>query len=104
MYDDEEAPKTVDEGINRILESILWEVLEDEMGLYKRSPFSNYPTWKDADKKRYDKSAKKLYIILENLMKNKTETKIVKTKIVSSPDAKYNKSKTLRDYMREYVG
>jgi len=104
MYDDEEAPKTVDEGINRILESILWEVLEDEMGLYKRSPFSNYPTWKDADKKRYDKSAKKLYIILENLIKNKTETKIVKTKIVSSPDAKYNKSKTLRDYMREYVG
>jgi len=104
MYDDEEAPKTVDEGMNRILESILWEVLEDEMGLYKRSPFSNYPTWKDADKKRYDKSAKKLYIILENLIKNKTETKIVKTKNVSSPDAKYNKSKTLRDYMREHVG
>ena len=104
MYDDEEAPKTVDEGINRILESILWEVLEDEMGLYKRSPFSNYPTWKDADKKRYDKSAKKLYIILENLIENKTESKIVKTKIVSSPDAKYNKSKTLREYMREYVG
>ena len=104
MDDDEEAPKTVDEGINRILESILWEVLEDEMGLYKRSPFSNYPTWKDADKKRYDKSAKKLYIILENLIENKTESKIVKTKIVSSPDAKYNKSKTLREYMREYVG
>ncbi len=33
MYDNEEAPKNVDEGINRLIESILWEVLEDEMGL-----------------------------------------------------------------------
>jgi hypothetical protein len=104
MYDDEEAPKTVEEGISRLLESILWEVLEEDMGLYKESPLSNYSAWKDADKKRYDKSAKKLYKILENLMKNKTETKITKTKNVSSPDAKYNKNKTLREYMREHVG
>ena len=42
MYDDEEAPKTVEEGISRLLESILWEVLEEDMGLYKESPLSNY--------------------------------------------------------------
>ena len=104
MYDDNEAPKTLDEGINRLIESIMWEVLEEDMGLYKKSPFSNYLSWKDADKKRYDKSAKKLHKMLKNMMDNKVETKIVKTKIASSPDAKYNKNKTLRDYMRDHVG
>lgn len=104
MYDDEDAPKTIDEGINRLLESILWEVLEEDMGLYKKSPFSNYLSWKESDQKRYDKSAKKLHKMLENIMNNKPETKIVKTKNVSSSDAKYNKNKTLREYMREHVG
>ena len=104
MYDDEEAPKNVEEGVNRLLESILWEVLEEEMGLYKKPPFSNYPSWKDADKKRYDRAAKVLYKRLNNMMNNKPEPKILKTKNVSSPDANYNKNKTLRDYMREYVG
>jgi len=104
MYDDEDAPKNVEEGVSRLLESILWEVLEEDMGLYKKSPFSNYPSWKDADKKRYDRAAKVLYKRLKNMMDNKVETKIVKTKTLSSPDAKYNKNKTLRDYMREYVG
>jgi hypothetical protein len=104
MYDSEEPPKTVEEGINRLLESILWEVLENEMGLYKKSPFSNYPTWKDTDKKRYDKSAKKLHKVLENMMNNKPEVKIQKTNLPSTTDANNNKKKTLRDYMREYVG
>jgi len=104
MYDNEEAPKNVDEGINRLIESILWEVLEDEMGLYKKSPFSNYPTWKDADKKRYDRAAKVLHKRLKNMMGGKGEVKIHNKEIETSSHAKYNKSKTLRDYMREHVG
>ena len=31
MYDDEDAPKNVEEGVSRLLESILWEVLEEEI-------------------------------------------------------------------------
>lgn len=104
MYDDEDAPKNVEEGVNRLLESILWEVLEEEMGLYKKSPFSNYPSWKDADKKRYDRAAKVLYKRLNNMVNNKPEIKIQKTKNVFPADAKYNKNKTLRDYLREHVG
>jgi hypothetical protein len=104
MYDDEDAPKNVEEGVNRLLESILWEVLEEEMGLYKKSPFSNYPSWKDADKKRYDRAAKVLYKRLNNMVNNKPEIKIQKTKNVFPTDAKYNKNKTLRDYLREHVG
>lgn len=104
MYDDEEAPKNVEDGVNRILEGILWEVLDEEMGLYKESPFSNYHSWKDSDKKRYERSVKKARKVLENIINNKPEVKIQKPKITSSPDAKYNKNKTLRDYMREHVG
>jgi len=104
MYDDEEAPKTVEEGFNRIIEGILWEVLDEDLGLYKESPFSNYHSWKDSDKKRYERSVKKVRKVLENISNNNPEPKILKTKIVSSPDAKYNKNKTLRDYLREHVG
>jgi len=104
MYDDEDAPKNVEEGVNRLLESILWEVLEEEMGLYKKSPFSNYPSWKDADKKRYDRAAKVLYKRLNNMMNNKPEVKIQKTNLPFSNHTNNNKNKTLRDYLREHVG
>ena len=104
MYDDEDAPKNVEEGVNRLLESILWEVLEEEMGIYKKSPFSNYHSWKDADKKRYDRAAKVLYKRLNNMMNNKPEVKIQKTNLPSSNHTNNNKNKTLRDYLREHVG
>lgn len=105
-YDDDDAPKSVDDGIKRIIESILWEVLEEDMGLYKKSPFSNYLSWKDADKKRYDKSAKKLIKVLKNVvLKDVVLKNVVKSVALTEEiNIKYNKSKTLRDYMREHVG
>tara|TARA_R110001592_G_scaffold8805_10_gene47713 strand:- start:3234 stop:3557 length:324 start_codon:yes stop_codon:yes gene_type:complete len=103
-YDDDDAPKSVEDGIKRIIESIMWEVLEEEMGLYKESPFSNYSSWKDVDKKRYDKSAKKLIKLLESFYKVDNNKKVENVVLTEEVNAKYNKSKTLRDYMREHVG
>jgi len=38
------------------------------------------------------------------MMNNKPEVKIQKTNLPFTTDANNNKKKTLRDYMREYVG
>ena len=103
MYEDD-APKTVEEGIGRIIESIMWEVLEEEMGLYKESPFSNYSSWKDVDKKRYDKAAKKLYKMLESFYKVDNNKKVENVEVTEEINAKYNKAKTISDYLREHVG
>ena len=56
-YDDEKAPNTIDEGVNRIIECILVEFLEGEE--YLEYPNCCYVNWNDAQKKRYIKSGEK---------------------------------------------
>tara|TARA_R110000803_G_scaffold66618_3_gene128157 strand:- start:2457 stop:2780 length:324 start_codon:yes stop_codon:yes gene_type:complete len=103
-YDDDDAPKSVEDGVKRIIESIMWEVLEEEMGLYKESPFSNYSSWKDVDKKRYDRAAKVLYKRLESSYKIDNNKKVKTIMVTEEVNAKYNKAKTISDYLREHVG
>ena len=44
-YDDEEAPKTVKEAEERIIEALLYEVLDEDDGIFTERPMSNYIEW-----------------------------------------------------------
>ena len=100
-YDDEKAPNTIDEGVNRIIECILVEFLEGEE--YLEYPNCCYVNWNDAQKKRYIKSGEKVVKMLSPFL---DLGKLFKEKVKedSQVPTNLNKSMTIRDYMRAYVG
>lgn len=105
-YDDEEAPKTVKEAEERIIEALLYEILDEDDGIFTERPMSNYIEWNEAGQKRFKKAAKNLTKKLKELNINKGPQKIVvKKEIDSNPKVKrIINYPTIRDYMRTYVG
>ena len=100
-YDDEKAPNTIEEGVNRIIECILVEFLEGEE--YLEYPNCCYVNWNDAQKKRYIKSGEKVAKMLSQFL---DLGKLFKENVKedSQVPTNLNKSMTIRDYMRAYVG
>lgn len=105
-YDDEEAPKTVKEAEERIIEALLYEVLDEDDGIFTERPMSNYIEWNEAAQKRYRKAAENLSKKLKELNSTKSPKKIVvKGEVNSNPKVKrIINYPTIRDYMRTYVG
>lgn len=105
-YDDEEAPKTVKEAEERIIEALLYEVLDEDDGIFTERPMSNYIEWNEAAQKRYKKAAKNLSKKLKEINSTKGPQKIVvKEDVRNAPKVKsIINYPTIRDYMRTYVG
>ena len=93
-YDSDEPPNTLEEAIDRLKQSIVWEFLES--GMYQEMPCSTYIHWNKAAQKRYRKAA-------ENLKRFFTQhTSSIKGEKVDKPtNESVNKvTKTLREYLR----
>ena len=93
-YDSDEPPNTLEEAIDRLKQSIVWEFLES--GMYQEMPCSTYINWNKAAQKRYRKAA-------ENLKRFFTQhTSSIKGEKVDKPtNESVNKvTKTLREYLR----
>ncbi len=93
-YDSDEPPNTLEEAMDRLKQSIVWEFLESEM--YQEMPCSTYVNWNKAAQKRYRKAA-------ENLKRFFTQyTSSTKEEKVDKPtNESVNKvTKTLREYLR----
>ncbi len=100
-YDDEKAPNTIEEGVNRIIECILVEFIDSEE--YLEYPNCCYVNWNDAQKKRYIKSSNKVVKMLSQFLESGNLVK-ERVKEASQVPTNLNKSMTIRDYMRAYVG
>ena len=93
-YDSDEPPNTLEEAIDRLKQSIVWEFLES--GMYQEMPCSTYINLNKAAQKRYRKAA-------ENLKRFFTQhTSSIKGEKVDKPtNESVNKvTKTLREYLR----
>ena len=93
-YDSDEPPTTLEEAIDRLKQSIVWEFLESEM--YQEMPCSTYVNWNKAAQKRYRKAAENLKRFFTQHTSSKKEEKS------NNPtNESINKvTKTLREYLR----
>ena len=57
-YDSDEPPITLEEAMDRLKQSIVWEFLES--GMYQEMPCSTYVNWNKAAQKRYRKAAENI--------------------------------------------
>ena len=93
-YDSDEPPTTLEEAIDRLKQSIVWEFLES--GMYQEMPCSTYVNWNKAAQKRYKKAAE---AVIKQL-NFKIEPKIADLS-TKPEDGSINKVvKTLREYLR----
>jgi len=93
-YDSDEPPTTLEEAMQRIKESIVWEFLESEQ--YLEMPCSTYVNWNEAAQKRYRKAAEAVI----RQLNFKIEPKIADLSNESSNESINKVTKTLREYLR----
>lgn len=93
-YDSDEPPTTLEEAIQRIKESIVWEFLESEQ--YLEMPCSTYVNWNKAAQKRYKRAAEAVI----RQLNFKIEPKIADLSNESSNESINKVTKTLREYLR----
>tara|TARA_R100000773_G_scaffold44667_2_gene47189 strand:+ start:4645 stop:4938 length:294 start_codon:yes stop_codon:yes gene_type:complete len=93
-YDSDEPPTTLEEAMQRIKQSIVWEFLES--GMYQEMPCSTYINWNNAAQKRYKKAAE---AVIKQL-NFKIEPKIADLSNKPKNGSINKVVKTLREYLR----
>ena len=101
-YDSEEPPSTLEEAMDRLKQSIVWEFLDSEM--YQEMPCSTYINWNDAAQKRYRKAAENLKSFFTQHTPSKygvSDMFRIEEKSDNPTNESINKVvKTLREYLR----
>lgn len=100
-YDDEKAPNTIEEAKNRIIECIMVEFMDGEV--YTEYPNSCFVNWNQAQQKRYLRAGKMVREMLFDEIQTREEIP-QKDEEKTQGSTNLNKSMTIRDYMRAYVG
>ena len=98
-YSDEEPPKTVEEATRRVLESVLFEYLDEDFMMFTES--TNYPSWNESQQKRYLRGVEKVRKMIQS--GSFTVNKIQKSEMPVKSEPTFNKVKTLREYMMPHV-
>jgi len=101
-YDSDEPPTTLEEAMDRLKQSIVWEFLES--GMYQEMPCSTYINWNDAAQRRYIKAAENLKrFFTQHTSSNYGVSGMfrIEEKSDNLNDESINKVvKTLREYLR----
>tara|TARA_R100001163_G_C4967228_1_gene128628 strand:- start:46 stop:363 length:318 start_codon:yes stop_codon:yes gene_type:complete len=100
-YDDEKAPNTIEEAKSRIIECIMVEFMDEEV--YTEYPNSCFVNWNQAQQKRYLRAGKMVREMLFDEIETRKEIP-QKVEEKTQGSTNLNKSMTIRDYMRAYVG
>ena len=98
-YSDEEPPKTVEEATRRVLESLLFEYLDEDFMMFTES--TNYSSWNESQQKRYLRGVEKVRKMIQS--GSFAVNKIQKPEMPVKSEPTFNKVKTLREYMMPHV-